>query len=192
MLTTIYIWKKKCIVPADVDQFYYVKIIEICDCDLNNIPKELGNTRLVELSLHKNKIEDITPITSITSLEGLNVSNNRIKKIPKNIKGLSRLQNLDLSFNNIRKIPLEICELVELYSLSFYKCPIIYLPEGLSKLTEISALDIGNYNLSQNIIPTDFFSINKHAQIGYGKYGDTTYITVIYENLTRHQHTEQV
>lgn len=74
---------------------------------IKNIPDEITYlTNLTSLDLHSNEIEKINKITLIR-LEKLDLGNNKIKKIS-NINRLTNLKDLNISNNNISKIPREL------------------------------------------------------------------------------------
>jgi len=57
------------------------------------------------LNLNNNKIEEIKDICKLKRLIELNLSNNKINKIPKTILGLKKIEKLYLSNNKIKEIP---------------------------------------------------------------------------------------
>ena len=95
--------------------------------------------------------------TELGSLTLLNLSHNRLKKLPPNIGGeeislgpfvsiyqggLRRLTDLDVSFNNIEEVPRSILGLTRLKSLQFDNNALLVIPDGLKRLKDCETLTI--------------------------------------------------
>ena len=70
-----------------------LKELDLCDNQLEEIPKEIG---------------------SLINLQKLNLYNNQLKEIPKEIGSLINLQILNLNHNQLKEIPKEIESLINL------------------------------------------------------------------------------
>ena len=72
---------------------------------LRNISKisELSDS-FKRLDISKNDIVDIRPITTLTTLESVDLSQNNISSLPASFNDLKEIQFLDLSGNNITSI----------------------------------------------------------------------------------------
>lgn len=101
MISTQYIGKvhkiiitERCvsIIPSDVDQFYYVKIVNFERNNILKLPSELFNLNLWTLI----------------------VCNNKLTILPKELGNLSELVLLTISYNKLREIPIEILKLKKL------------------------------------------------------------------------------
>lgn len=77
------------VIPCDIDQYYYVDIIEICYTKISVLPEELFNLTLRELEFYNNKLE----------------------VLPRKIQNLTKLSYLDISDNNLSTLPREIFNL---------------------------------------------------------------------------------
>jgi len=86
------------------------------------LSESIGNLcNLHYLDLSKNKLEKIPEsIGNLCSLQELVLSKNKLKKIPESIGNLKNLQYLDLSGNELEKIPESIGNLHKLYELHLY------------------------------------------------------------------------
>lgn len=92
---------------SNILNFDNKKINEI----LSHIPD-----KVINISLSNCRIKNLYFIADFTDLEYLNLSNNRIKELPKNISELIKLKYLDLSNNRLKTIPVE-----EIHKLSNLK-----------------------------------------------------------------------
>jgi Leucine-rich repeat (LRR) protein len=98
------------------------------------------------LSLTNNQICTIPPdlCKSLAELEWIDLSNNFIKKIPKEIQFLKRLREFLLNHNQICELPEnEILQLKDLKNLELYENPIKKPPESLMSLQQKEILKLG-------------------------------------------------
>ena len=107
---------------------------------LQNLKDNKSTSKLVEINVSGNNIEDLTPLKDITTLDNLNVSKNKIEDINP-IKNMALLTILNLSNNKIEDISVigELNRLSTLY-LSTNKVKDISSLRNLS----LSNLDISN------------------------------------------------
>ena len=73
------------------------KKIELEKKNIKKIESDLKFPNVEKLDLSNNKIENLDFLKTLTTLKSLNLSKNRIKKIPKNFQFLVELETLDLS-----------------------------------------------------------------------------------------------
>lgn len=144
--------------------------------------------KLRQLILTSNNLSNFPmKILQIDSLKILNITNNHITTIPKDIKrlnlshlslsknklksisplyGLKKLYVLDLSNNNIEKIKNKIKKLKRLQKLYLDSNNIKKLPAGICKLTAIEKLQI--YNNPIKKIPKDIYKLEYLKRIDIG------------------------
>lgn len=89
------------VIPCDVDQYYYVTKILIIHSSISILPIELFNLNLVELDLSNNIIKVLPrEIINLTNLEYLNLTYNDLSKLPKEILSLKKIRVLRLINDN--------------------------------------------------------------------------------------------
>jgi leucine-rich repeat protein SHOC2 len=97
-----------------------LKYLNMAQNDLIALPKCMANfSKLTELNLSANKLEEISAINSMASLISLDLSGNENldTKALEALEGLERLQTLDLSYLNIVNLPKSIYLLKNLKEL---------------------------------------------------------------------------
>lgn len=118
-----------------------------CDEDLEEIPikkilKQVGGeySNLTDLDLSENNIATITKdLFKFNSLKSLNLSENRIEKIPEDIKAIYSLETLVLIDNKLDSLPKNFSSLINLTSLDlsandFVQFPNVFSLKNLSEL----------------------------------------------------------
>ncbi|KAK9923097.1 hypothetical protein M0R45_031531 [Rubus argutus] len=83
-------------------------------------------------------------ILQLKYVRTLNLSNNRLEEVPKEIGGLVHLRYLDLSQNQgLKKLPDTVCNLINLQTLRLEDCGSLEeLPEDMGKLTNLRHLHV--------------------------------------------------
>ncbi len=99
-----------CELPENIGNLKSLKRISLIYTYLEKLPLSLLNlTSLIEMDLNNsNRIKNIEIIFNIKSLVKLNLSSCGINYIPNTIKNLTNLKVLDISWNKLKEIPLEI------------------------------------------------------------------------------------
>ena len=147
---------------------------------LKVFPKiKLSNLRI--LNMHHNKLKNIENIVQLYNLHTINLCDNNIKKIPKEISNLSDLQilllsnnklkeienicnlkklvHLYLNNNKITKIPKKIKQLQNLRILRLSNNKLIKIPKKIGKLSSLTELDLNNNHLTS--IPKEIGNLEK-------------------------------
>lgn len=102
---------------------------------------------LEELYLDYNELKEFPlPILELTGLKILDLSNNKISKLPKELSKLTKLEDLDLSMNKLNGFPDQIIGLQQLKILGLSKNGISKLPKEILKLRQLEALSLGMNN----------------------------------------------
>ena len=173
-------------VNAMLQNFNNIKILNIADLGLQNIPAKItafpnletlildnnpipasafGNIanhpKLTNLSLSGLQLAQIpTQVSQLTQLTNLNLSNNNITE--QNISGLSTLTNLvwlSLENNQLAQIPSQIPQLKKLQTLNLGRNKISGGVSLLTGLTNLQQLFLNNNLLSGNI-PSEFLGMS--------------------------------
>jgi len=98
-------------------------------------------------------------IFMLSSVTGLDLSNNKLEKIPVWIEELTNLEYLLLNNNSIEFLPNEITRLKKLWKLVLSENVLFELPEGFSNLKALEYLEIRDTLLNE--LPEDFGKLTK-------------------------------
>lgn len=108
--------------------------------------------KLKKLNLSRNSISQLPDLSSLSNLEFLDSSSNRISEIPESIFSILKLKILDFGFNhNIKTISDKIHQLQDLQSLNLNANEIESLPINTSKLTNLSSLNLAGNPLKNHL-----------------------------------------
>ncbi|WP_372364841.1 tetratricopeptide repeat protein [Candidatus Uabimicrobium sp. HlEnr_7] len=100
------------------ENFPFLTHLNLCQNELTEFPIQIANSPLTFLDISNNNIAIIPrEIGKMSSLSTLNLAQNNLKEIPKEISLLSSLQELNLSKNNLQELPIEIIQLRNLKTL---------------------------------------------------------------------------
>lgn len=128
--------------------------VDLSQNHLSEFPQNLEPLigKLFELNLSHNKIFTDLPGTILANgknLQYLNLSNNRLDKLPSEISDMTNLREICLSFNKFESIPtcLQNCEKLETLLLNGNQIKIIDV-EGLSRLKRLAILDLSNNDIN--------------------------------------------
>lgn len=97
----------------------------------------------------------------------LDLSLNKIKQLPDDLKELSLIETLNLSDNRIDEIPISLCDLINLKCLSLSNNNIRSLPNQFCQLTRLDwnrSSTLSNNCLSGN--PLEYPSLDKICSLG--------------------------
>lgn len=102
---------------------------------------------LSELFRHPTNVE----LKSRIVLQHLDLSDNKLTKIPPEIGQCTDLESLNLDNNYLRLLPRQIGSLKNLIQLTVQKNKLRYLPDEIGKLTNLTALNVSENQL--NLLP---------------------------------------
>lgn len=119
---------------------------------IKDVPSNLLNLKsLTRLELQENNLESVPEFlfSKLPSLQTINLSHNRIKKLPDIIKWSTFLRNLDLSYNKMTLFPKEVSG-ISLKMLSLSHNNFDKVPLGVCKISTLENLDIsGNEDIHE-------------------------------------------
>jgi internalin A len=102
--------------------------------------KRKGHTRL---DLSDNNLSVLPKeIAQLTNLITLDLSWNKLSELPKEITQLTNLTTLYLNFNKLSQLPKEIVQLTNLTSLNLGSNQLTELPKEIAQLTNLTLLDL--------------------------------------------------
>ncbi|KAL0265771.1 UNVERIFIED_CONTAM: hypothetical protein PYX00_011486 [Menopon gallinae] len=115
------------------------------------VPWEVfDDTDLQRLDLFNNRLTTLPKeIGSLSQLQELWLKNNRLTTLPKEIESLSQLQKLDLSGNQLTALPKEIGSLSQLQELYLYGNEHTTLPREIGSLPRVQKLYLYNNQLTE-------------------------------------------
>lgn len=123
------------------------KVLFLLAYDPNFEKIKLG---LKKLDLHNNNLSQIPKeLGSLIKLKKLYLDNNQLCKIPSELRHLTRLQKLSLANNQLRQIPKEICQLTQLQYLGFSGNQLKQIPMELCQMIELKSLNLSKNQLRQ-------------------------------------------
>jgi Leucine-rich repeat (LRR) protein len=116
----------------------------------NNIHQAMLNPEnVIKLDLSKNKLKDVpADIRKLTNLQYLDLSKNKITSLPSWIGELKSLQFLILSKNKIDSLPPQFGDLTHLKYFVMNRSELTSLPHTIGKLKELHYMDLWDDNIS--------------------------------------------
>nr|NP_001071929.1 zinc finger protein [Ciona intestinalis]BAE93329.1 zinc finger protein [Ciona intestinalis] len=129
------------------------RIFDLSDCELHEVPNLMFSQCRVLLTesllLHSNLLKSLKhggKMSCLTSLRVLDLHNNRIALLPKDIGVLSNLQVFNIENNRITELPDSIGDLKKLQSLLAKDNQLNSLPTTISGMESLRTLDISGTN----------------------------------------------
>jgi hypothetical protein len=106
-------------------------------------------TKLIELNLHLNNIEELPDLSNLVNLFNLDLSNSYLKEVPHWVIKLQKLENLNLVKNQLQFLPENIGHMSNLKILNVSENKINELPESMNELLQLKKLDIKHNELKK-------------------------------------------
>ena len=104
-----------------------------------------------------------TKLSSLKSLTDLNLNNNKLRKIPEEIKHFNNLIRLSLSRNNLDSLPIEIGELIKLEELLLNNNNLTNLPTSFGNLVSLTNLNLSVNKLTS--LPSEIGSLTNIKEL---------------------------
>ena len=137
-------------VPFEIKEVLYIENLNISHNKLTYISNSiLGMNFLRTLDLSYNEITYFDKKVQLKKLEKLNLSNNKLKELTKDIGLLKNLKSLNLSNNVLESLPNSIVNLSNLTELNLKNNRLTKLPTLIFKLKKLQVLNLENNNFSE-------------------------------------------
>jgi Leucine-rich repeat (LRR) protein len=165
---------KSCIVFSSLIILWFLPLKSSCQLlDSLSLDTMIGSSNLqeamadpgsiVKLDLSKQKLKNFPEdIRKLTNLQYLDLSRNKINKIPDWIAELKNLQFLILYKNKIDSLPVRFGELSHLKYLILNRNGLTYLPHSIGNLKELLYLDLWDDNVTT--FPTEIKYLSGNLQ----------------------------
>lgn len=150
-LTSLYLARTKINGPLD-NRILTLSNLEEIDAEnagVTSIPEGISKLgRLKKLNLSRNKLSKIPEsIGQLTNLEFLKFDDNNLTSVPDSIGNLKKVYSLNLSYNKLSRIPDTIGKMTDLDWLSIAYNPLGSIPNSLANLKKMNAFYVENTNL---------------------------------------------
>lgn len=124
-----------------------VKFLNLSGKGLTAVPASVIKlVNLEKLNLSNNKISVLPKeLSGLKKLKSLNLTANAFTSFPVVVTSIASLEDFEISFNNILSLPKEITALAKLKRVSASKCGLKKLPAELSKMQQLEIADL-SYN----------------------------------------------
>lgn len=138
--------------PPDLSSLTALTRLDLAQNGLKQIPPSLGGLAgLTELCLERNMLSSVDGklLAAFPSLHKLDLSVNKLEKLPDDFPALLELEQLMLSKNHLSRLPNAIGELVNLRELALDDNRLSTLPESIGYLTALTKLSLKRNELSE-------------------------------------------
>ncbi|MBA7632422.1 hypothetical protein ES703_39968 [subsurface metagenome] len=135
-------------IPKAISYLTKIRVLDLHGNKLDSIDLKLNNS-IKELELGWNNIIDVPDmIRSLTFLEKLGMSGNKLKKLPKWISSFNSLKVLNLYDNNIMTLPESIGNVKSLEVLILRNNKLSKLPDSFRQLKNLKRLNLSWNNFT--------------------------------------------
>ena len=124
--------------------------LTIVNIGLKVIPEEVWkqSTHVAFLMLSHNYLDNISEsLNMLESLTCIDLSHNKLSKLPAALTTLIDLVSMDLSFNYISELNENIGALRQLTSLSAHNCKIKRIPESICEIKDLKRIELAGNSL---------------------------------------------
>lgn len=129
---------------------------------------QIPNSKISKLDLSNQNLKFIPKeVFELKNLRKLNLSGNSIRTIPKEIEKLTLLENLDVSNNKIIDFYAKVCQLKALKKLNFNNNSIRVIPKQIKDLENLYMLSIANNKVER--LPIEFSELKNLTKLNISK-----------------------
>lgn len=159
-------------VPEFIGDFSNLEILTLSDTGISSLPTSIGKlSKLNTLNLGNNSLtSDVTSLpiqlSSLTSLNFLDLQNNDLTYIPESVLSITSLTSLTLSGNDITIVPDDIDRLSNLTSFRLMSNKLTSLPESIGNLTKLSTMSLYSNQLTS--LPNSFKNLPLDNNVALG------------------------
>nr|XP_006813579.1 PREDICTED: leucine-rich repeat and death domain-containing protein 1-like [Saccoglossus kowalevskii] len=142
-----------------------LRILNLKHSELTIVPSEIGECHeLQKLDLSFNKISKIPEsLYALEQLTELNMRSNALTSVPDEIGKLKSMKTLNLSSNKIEKIPASLCALEKLTELNMGSNALTSIPDEIGKLKSMETLDLSFNKIDK--IPDSLCALEKLTEL---------------------------
>ncbi len=140
--------------PDVVFEIAHLKALHLSDCDLRELPHELGNLGMLEtLKLHDNRRLNALPSTlgQLAKMKHLEIVGSGVRELP-SMHGLTNLKHLAIESSPLTSVPRDIGNARELRTLSLAHTYLRDVPASIGNLVKLTELKLHN-NVGLTAIP---------------------------------------
>ncbi|PLC42679.1 hypothetical protein C0Q88_12095 [Ralstonia pickettii] len=156
--------------PDIVSEIAHLKALHLSDCDLRELPHDLGNLGMLEtLKLRNNAslhtlpdtlgqlrqmkhleivgsgVRELPSMHGLVSLEHLAIERSPLTWVPRDIGNAQKLKTLSLAHTYLRDVPASIGNLTKLTELKLDNNPgLTSIPDSIGKLRRLKKLDLSH------------------------------------------------
>lgn len=157
-------------VVSSLKKLVNLAALELTNCMLERIPSAVFSlAHLQELDLRENRlatVEEILSLQHCRCLTALRLWHNHISYIPEHISKLVTLEMLDFSWNKIRRLPPRLCYCTRLRHLDLSHNQLTSLPSEISVLQALQHLSVAFNSLE--FLPDELFSCKRLKVLALG------------------------
>lgn len=140
--------------PDLVSEIAHLKTLHLSDCDLRELPHDLGNLGLLEtLKLHDNQRLHAVPDTlgQLSSLKHLEIVGSGVRELPA-MHGLANLEHLAIQHSPLTWLPRDIGNARKLKTLSLAHTYLREIPASIGNLSKLTELNL-QHNVGLTSVP---------------------------------------
>lgn len=140
-------------IPTGIKSFKALKNLELSKNNLGTLPNVFAKIpTLVYIGLSYNPQLDFSTafsyLSQIKTLNHVDISNNKLKAVPKEVMDVRYMASLDISFNEITEIPDRMTQLIRMRHLNAENNAITSISEAFPLLERLEILKFDNNKIS--------------------------------------------